>query len=119
MSVTPAVDHSDLFQANNVSFGHSGRSLGAFNGSTNRKSRKKKSESDRESSNFGCVEESLSFRLGSLQKYVEGEQVAAGWPAWLTAVASEAIHGWIPLRADAYEKLEKVVNVYAYYQLSV
>ncbi|XP_010030365.2 protein IMPAIRED IN BABA-INDUCED STERILITY 1 isoform X1 [Eucalyptus grandis] len=50
----------------------------------------------------------MSFRLGNLQKYVEGEQVAAGWPAWLSAVAGEAIQGWVPLRADAFEKLEKI-----------
>ncbi|GMH21556.1 hypothetical protein Nepgr_023398 [Nepenthes gracilis] len=55
-----------------------------------------------------CGSESVSFRLGNLHKYVEGEQVAAGWPAWLTAVAGEAIHGWVPLRADAFEKLEKI-----------
>lgn len=61
-------------------------------------------ESGRASSNS----ESLSFRLGNLHKYIEGEQVAAGWPAWLSAVAGEAIQGWVPLRADAFEKLEKV-----------
>jgi hypothetical protein len=51
---------------------------------------------------------SLSFRLGNLSKYVEGEQAAAGWPAWITSVAAEAIHGWVPLRSDAFEKLDKV-----------
>lgn len=109
MSVTPAVDHSDLFQGN-VSLGHSGRSLGELDGKKKKKKSESVGESEREGSNWGC-DESLSFRLGNLQKYVEGEQVAAGWPAWLTAVASEAIHGWVPLRADAFEKLEKVVNV--------
>ncbi|KAF5942441.1 hypothetical protein HYC85_020083, partial [Camellia sinensis] len=64
-------------------------------------------ESERVSSNGGGGE-SLSFRLGNLQKYVEGEQVAAGWPAWFSAVAGEAIHGWVPLSADSFEKLEKV-----------
>ncbi|XP_028059085.1 protein IMPAIRED IN BABA-INDUCED STERILITY 1-like, partial [Camellia sinensis] len=64
-------------------------------------------ESGRVSSNGGGGE-SLSFRLGNLQKYVEGEQVAAGWPAWLSAVAGEAIYGWVPLSADSFEKLEKV-----------
>lgn len=54
--------------------------------------------------------ESVSFRLGNLHKYVEGEQVAAGWPAWLSAVAGEAIQGWVPLRSDTFEKLEKVKN---------
>ncbi|KAK8627234.1 hypothetical protein V6N13_134853 [Hibiscus sabdariffa] len=38
---------------------------------------------------------------------IEGEQVAAGWPAWLVAVASEAINGWIPRRANSFEKLNK------------
>ncbi|KAI4340129.1 hypothetical protein MLD38_024997 [Melastoma candidum] len=52
--------------------------------------------------------ESTSFRLGNLHKYVEGEQVAAGWPAWLSAVAGEAIQGWVPLRSDGFEKLEKI-----------
>ncbi|GLJ49510.1 hypothetical protein SUGI_1049250 [Cryptomeria japonica] len=38
----------------------------------------------------------------------EAEQVAAGWPSWLTAVAAEAIQGWIPRRADAFQKLDKI-----------
>lgn len=41
-----------------------------------------------------------------------GEQVAAGWPAWLSAVAGEAIQGWIPRRADTFEKLDKVILCY-------
>ncbi|XP_041998645.1 protein IMPAIRED IN BABA-INDUCED STERILITY 1-like [Salvia splendens] len=45
---------------------------------------------------------SVSFRL---HKSVEG---AAGWPVWLSAVAGEAIQGWAPLRADSFEKLEKI-----------
>ncbi|KAF2316049.1 hypothetical protein GH714_040844 [Hevea brasiliensis] len=63
-------------------------------------------ESGRASSNG----DSLSFRLRNLPKYIEGEQVAAGWPAWLSAVAGEAIRGWVPLKVDAYEKLEKKVR---------
>ncbi|XP_028753670.1 protein IMPAIRED IN BABA-INDUCED STERILITY 1 isoform X2 [Neltuma alba] len=106
VSVTPAIDHSDLFRGN-ASLGHSGRSLGEFDGKKKKKKSESLGESERESSTWGC-DESLSFRLGNLQKYVEGEQIAAGWPAWLTAVASEAIHGWVPLRADAFEKLEKI-----------
>ncbi|XP_066383242.1 protein IMPAIRED IN BABA-INDUCED STERILITY 1-like [Miscanthus floridulus] len=51
---------------------------------------------------------SRNFRLRSLRKSLEGEQVAAGWPPWLSAVAGEAIQGWIPLKADSFEKLEKV-----------
>ena len=45
---------------------------------------------------------------GRVLNSIEGEQVAAGWPSWLVAVAGEAIKGWIPLRANTFEKLNKV-----------
>ncbi|CAN6329560.1 unnamed protein product [Urochloa humidicola] len=47
-------------------------------------------------------------RLGNIRRCVEGEQAAAGWPSWLSAVAAEAVQGWVPLRAEGFEKLEKV-----------
>ncbi|XP_072997653.1 probable serine/threonine-protein kinase At1g54610 [Typha latifolia] len=47
-------------------------------------------------------------RLGSFANHLRGEQVAAGWPAWLSAVAGEAINGWTPRRADSFEKLDKI-----------
>ncbi|KAK9671836.1 hypothetical protein RND81_12G057800 [Saponaria officinalis] len=47
-------------------------------------------------------------RLSNPIKNVEGEQVAAGWPSWLSAVAAEAINGWTPRRADSFEKLDKI-----------
>uniref|UniRef100_A0A0D6QW09 Protein kinase domain-containing protein n=1 Tax=Araucaria cunninghamii TaxID=56994 RepID=A0A0D6QW09_ARACU len=47
-------------------------------------------------------------RLSNPPKHIHGEQVAAGWPAWLSAVAGEAIKGWIPRRADTFEKLDKI-----------
>ncbi|KAI3975673.1 hypothetical protein MKX01_023099 [Papaver californicum] len=47
-------------------------------------------------------------RLSNPPKNLHGEQVAAGWPAWLSAVASEAIKGWTPRRADAFEKIDKI-----------
>ncbi|OVA17420.1 Protein kinase domain [Macleaya cordata] len=31
-----------------------------------------------------------------------------GWPAWLSAVAGDAIEGWTPRRADTFEKLDKI-----------
>ena len=96
VSVTPAIEHSVESEKNNRK--KKTESVGA--------SRSELGESGRASSNGGS--ESLSFRLGNLSKYVEGEQAAAGWPAWLSAVACEAIHGWVPLRADAFEKLDKV-----------
>ncbi|KAL0306874.1 UNVERIFIED_CONTAM: putative serine/threonine-protein kinase [Sesamum radiatum] len=46
--------------------------------------------------------------LRNLPKTVEGEQVAAGWPSWLVAVAGEAIRGWVPRKADTFEKLDKI-----------
>jgi len=49
----------------------------------------------------------LNVRIGS-HRFAEGEQIAAGWPSWLTSVASEAIHGLVPLKTDAFEKLDKV-----------
>ncbi|OVA08086.1 Protein kinase domain [Macleaya cordata] len=47
-------------------------------------------------------------RIVSMPRGVEGEQAAAGWPSWLTAVAAEAIKGWVPRRADSFEKLDKI-----------
>lgn len=56
------------------------------------------------SSNF-----SLSLKFGgAVKNQVGAEQCAAGWPSWLSAAAGEAIHGWVPLRADSFEKLEKI-----------
>ncbi|CDP18308.1 unnamed protein product [Coffea canephora] len=138
VSVTPAFDHSGVLRENGAggigggAFG-SGRSrvgsggLGLGLEMDLKKVKKRGStesggggselgESGRASSNggtgtgtgTGTGSESVSFRLGNLQKYVEGEQVAAGWPAWLSAVAGEAIHGWVPLRAESFEKLEKI-----------
>ncbi|KAK9086564.1 hypothetical protein Syun_028958 [Stephania yunnanensis] len=47
-------------------------------------------------------------RLSNPPKNVHGEQVAAGWPPWLSAVAGEAIKGWTPRRADSFEKIDKI-----------
>lgn len=47
-------------------------------------------------------------RISNFPKHIEGEQVAAGWPGWLSAVAGEAIRGWVPRRADSFEKLDKI-----------
>ncbi|KAL3829382.1 hypothetical protein ACJIZ3_018184 [Penstemon smallii] len=47
-------------------------------------------------------------RLSNPPKHIQGEQVAAGWPSWLSAVAGEAINGWTPRRADSFEKIDKI-----------
>lgn len=119
VSVTPAVDHSGVLREDAGS-GRSRVGSGGLGLEFDLKKVKKRAdsvlsagselgESGRASSN-GCASESVSFRLGNLQKYVEGEQVAAGWPAWLSAVAGEAIQGWVPLRTESFEKLEKVCS---------
>jgi len=48
-------------------------------------------------------------RLSNPPKHLHGEQVAAGWPSWLTAVCGEALTGWIPRKADTFEKIDKVL----------
>ncbi|CAL0301216.1 unnamed protein product [Lupinus luteus] len=47
-------------------------------------------------------------RLSNPSGHVHGEQVAAGWPSWLSKVAGEAINGLVPRRADSFEKLDKI-----------
>ncbi|KAJ0250445.1 putative cell division-related protein [Hirschfeldia incana] len=50
-----------------------------------------------------------NFPMGiTIAKGVEAEYVAAGWPPWLASVAGEAIKGWVPRRADSFEKLDKI-----------
>lgn len=58
----------------------------------------KKGNSDKKAANF-------SIKFGRL---TEGEHLAAGWPVWLTAVAGEAIDGWMPLKSNMFQKLEKI-----------
>ncbi|KAK8559993.1 hypothetical protein V6N12_012802 [Hibiscus sabdariffa] len=131
VSVTPAIDHSGALRDNAGaagSFGsNSGRSRIGFSELEKKTSSFSGGSKKKKNSNSGVVtdlvvhggelgesgraswrSDSLSLRLGNLQKYIEGEQAAAGWPAWLSAVAGEAIHGWVPLKADSFEKLEKI-----------
>ncbi|CAM8982858.1 unnamed protein product [Rhodiola kirilowii] len=39
---------------------------------------------------------------------IDGVLVAAGWPVWLVEAAPEALNGWLPRRADTFEKLDKI-----------
>jgi hypothetical protein len=41
------------------------------------------------------------------------------WPEWLTAVAGEAVKGWLPRRADSFENLDKVHACETYFHLPV
>ncbi|KAK8709887.1 hypothetical protein V6N13_060887 [Hibiscus sabdariffa] len=133
VSVTPAFDHSGALRDNAGTSCSSGTNFGRYRfgfseldkkRSSGRKTKKKSSNSEGvsdlgsafglsvselgESGRASSRSDSLSFRLGNLQNYIEGEHVAAGWPAWLSAVAGEAINGWVPLKADSYKKLEKI-----------
>lgn len=47
-------------------------------------------------------------RLSNFAKNRHGEQVAAGWPPWLSDVLGEALDGWLPRRADSFEKIDKI-----------
>ncbi|KAL2327647.1 hypothetical protein Fmac_021074 [Flemingia macrophylla] len=63
---------------------------------------------ERKKEKMECVVAQPHPAAGSVPKAMEGEQVAAGWPSWLAAVAGEAIKGWLPRRADSFEKLDKI-----------
>ncbi|CAH2055063.1 unnamed protein product [Thlaspi arvense] len=47
-------------------------------------------------------------RRSNPTKNLLGEQVAAGWPQWLSEVCGEALSGWLPRKADSFEKIEKI-----------
>ncbi|XP_029124678.1 probable serine/threonine-protein kinase At1g54610 isoform X2 [Cajanus cajan] len=63
---------------------------------------------ERKRERMECVAAQPHPGAGSVPKAMEGEQVAAGWPSWLAAVAGEAVNGWLPRRADSFEKLDKI-----------
>ncbi|KAK6937991.1 Protein kinase domain [Dillenia turbinata] len=48
------------------------------------------------------------YRFVSMTRNAETDNVNAGWPSWLTSVAAEAVKGWVPRRADSFEKLDKI-----------
>ncbi|WMV36841.1 hypothetical protein MTR67_030226 [Solanum verrucosum] len=51
----------------------------------------------------------LNPRLSrGVPKGIEGELVVAGWPNWLVSVAGDTLNGWLPRRADTFEKLDKI-----------
>lgn len=50
----------------------------------------------------------LMSRILSVQNFAAEHHIDAGWPFWLSSVAGEAIKGWVPRRADSFEKLHQV-----------
>ncbi|KAK4799532.1 hypothetical protein SAY86_024897 [Trapa natans] len=47
-------------------------------------------------------------KLRNVPKHSRAEQVAAGWPQWLTDICGEALRGWVPRRANNFEKIDKI-----------
>lgn len=84
---------------------HGGRVVVAYG---NGAARLESSEKKRERQAYVQHLRQMAELAGSVPRAVEGEQVAAGWPSWLASVAGEAIRGWVPRRADSFEKLDKV-----------
>lgn len=60
----------------------------------------------------GQVHHLKMSRIGSFPHGERAAQVIAGWPSWLSAVAGEAINGWVPRKADSFERLDKVSWLY-------
>jgi len=50
-------------------------------------------------------------RILSVQHFSGEQHVDSGWPLWLSSVAGEAIKGWVPRRADSFEKLDQVSSI--------
>lgn len=66
---------------------------------------------DEEVKGEGKLNSNLGLR-GDVPNGVEAEQVSsAGWPRWLTDVAGEAVRGWVPRKAESFEKLDKVLSL--------
>ncbi|WZZ11383.1 hypothetical protein YC2023_097304 [Brassica napus] len=61
-----------------------------------------------ETNKLGPPQQPKMTRITSVSNGERGAQVVAGWPSWLASVAGEAINGWIPRKADSFEKLEKI-----------
>ncbi|KAI3698556.1 hypothetical protein L2E82_42194 [Cichorium intybus] len=63
----------------------------------------KRRERDRDTNGHSGWKEGASTNI-------DGEHVPAGWSTWLSTVAGEAINGWIPKRANTFEKIDKMVG---------
>ncbi|KAJ3703875.1 hypothetical protein LUZ61_007580 [Rhynchospora tenuis] len=46
--------------------------------------------------------------IGSVPSAFSGDHTQSGWPTWLSSVSGEAIRGWLPRRADSFQKLDKI-----------
>lgn len=78
-------------------------------GTTTQTQKEKKGDGDQRPPKEGRRRSKPNQRLSNVPKHARGEQVAAGWPVWLTEACGEALSGWIPRRADTFEKIDKVI----------
>ncbi|XP_010912690.1 probable serine/threonine-protein kinase At1g54610 [Elaeis guineensis] len=60
------------------------------------------------SSTIGSDEAEPNLVIVDVPNGFSGEHEAAGWPSWLTSVAGEAVKGWLPRRANSFEKLDQI-----------
>ena len=51
---------------------------------------------------------SVAMDLKSIDDQPRPGAEREAWPKWLAAAAGEAVKGWLPRRADSFEKLDKV-----------
>ncbi|KAJ6291658.1 hypothetical protein OIU76_023693 [Salix suchowensis] len=51
---------------------------------------------------------SVAMDLKSIDDQPRPGAEREAWPKWLEAAAGEAVKGWLPRRADSFEKLDKV-----------
>lgn len=64
-------------------------------------------------------EEKISSGISVVPNGVDGQHVAAGWPSWLMEVAAEAVQGWLPRRAESFERLSKVNFFFSSYGIDL
>ncbi|GJP79470.1 hypothetical protein CLOP_g9702 [Closterium sp. NIES-67] len=86
----------------------SGQGGAGEEGAERERRREREKEKERERPADAVVPAAAASVARQVARSLEGEQVAAGWPSWLASVASEAIKGWVPRRADSFEKLDKI-----------
>uniref|UniRef100_A0A7N0T922 Protein kinase domain-containing protein n=1 Tax=Kalanchoe fedtschenkoi TaxID=63787 RepID=A0A7N0T922_KALFE len=79
-----------------------GRSIEKRHGSSKRliDERKRREEEGAVSAQYGAT--------GSIPKALHWDEDAPRWPSWLLSVASEAVRGWVPRRADTFERIAKI-----------
>ncbi|XP_015698127.1 LOW QUALITY PROTEIN: probable serine/threonine-protein kinase At1g54610 [Oryza brachyantha] len=57
---------------------------------------------------IGRYGKKLELYFADVSKELRSEHVNTLWPDWLVNVAPEAVQGWVPLRAESFERLSKI-----------